>query len=174
MKSLPSVFVFIAAICLTFTSCGRNSTPSDSTEGAKVEKTEALSPLELGEAIADIYVQAIVDLSELIKDLPPTADVKPKIADLKEEYVQQLVAFGKKREFMEDADRSTVDLNIRVGIREVYNQPAYSTYGEAVTHYFDDKELHTLLLDYNILTQYASFDLLKEQAPAEAERLGIE
>jgi hypothetical protein len=75
---------------------------------------------------------------------------------------------------MEEADRSTVDLNTRIGIRAVYNQPAYATYGEAVTHYFDNKELHKLLTDFNIITQYADFELLKKQAPEEASRLGIE
>ena len=141
---------------------------------AKAEKTEKLSPKELGAKIADLYVQAITDLSELVTDHPPAQEVNPEIEALKESYVQKLVALGKQREPLEDSDKSTVDLNIRLAISDVYKGDAYTVYGEAVNHYFQEKEVHTLLTDFNIITQYANFDLLKDQAPEEAERLGIQ
>ena len=36
-----------------------------------------------------------------------------------------------------------------------------------------DPNLGKLIKDFNIITQYAFFDLLKKQDPKEAERLGI-
>jgi len=44
----------------------------------------------------------------------------------------------------------------------------YNSYPE------DDLAFKNLLASFNILTQYADFDLLKQQAPEEAARLGIE
>lgn len=174
MKLNPIVLVLATAFFLTFASCGSSSPKSEAPEEKETEKTKELSPLELGEAIAALYVQAITDVADIVKDLPPAADITSEISDLKEEYVQNFVAYGKKRELMGEADRSTVDLNTRIGIRAVYNDSAYDTYGKAHTHYFENKELRDLLSDFNIITQYASFDLLKEQAPEEAARLGIE
>jgi hypothetical protein len=173
MKSSILYCLIFIAISSGFSSCGGGNTPSDSGEEKKVEKAKALSPLELGETIAGLYVQAIEEVVETVSGNPPTAEIQPKLSELKEKYVLKLVELGKQREAMEEAERKTVDLNIRIGIQSVYSTEAYTSYGEAVTHYFKEKEVHKLLTDFNILTQYASYDLLKEQAPEEASRLGI-
>lgn len=162
------------AISMAFSSCGGGNTPSDSNDEESMEKSESMSPLELGKSIASLYVEAIEEVSEIVSGNPPAAEIQPKLSELKEKYILKLIELGKQREAMDEAGRNTVDLNIRTGIQSVYSTGAYSTYGEAVTHYFEDKEVHKLLTDFNILTQYASFDLLKEQAPDEAARLGIQ
>jgi uncharacterized protein YdbL (DUF1318 family) len=50
--------------------------------------------------------------------------------------------------------------------------------GKAITdNYMEalqkDANLGKIIKDFNIITQYALFDLLKKQSPKEAERLGI-
>ena len=40
-------------------------------------------------------------------------------------------------------------------------------------YFSKDQEFHKLLTSFNIIGQYASFDLLKKQEPKEAARLGI-
>ena len=174
MKLQPFVLVMATVFFLSFASCGSGNPKSEAPEEKKTEKPKELSPLELGEAIAALYVQAITDVAEIVIDLPPAADITSKVSDLKEAYVQKFVAYGKNRELMGEDDRSTVDLNTRIGLQAVYRDSAYDTYGKAHTHYSDNKELRDLLSDFNIITQYASFDLLKEQEPEEAARLGIE
>ena len=43
-------------------------------------------------------------------------------------------------------------------------------------HYFDstDAELYSLITSFNIIGQYANFDLLRQQEPDEAARLGVD
>lgn len=173
MKKTIIISLSVATLWL-FGSCGGDSTrKTDANPDLIEEKAEKLSPLQIGENVADLYVKAITQLSELVKDHPPAQEVMPKIEALKEEYIQQLVTLGKQREELDSSDKSIVDSNIRTGIRKVYDQDAYTIYGEAVNHYFQEKEVHALLTDFNIITQYANFDLLKEQEPEEAQRLGI-
>lgn len=68
-----------------------------------------------------------------------------------------------------------MDSKISSGLNSMYNKPAFNTYMEATNYYMSqDAALHKELSDFNILTQYASFDLLKKQAPEEAARLGLQ
>ena len=51
----------------------------------------------------------------------------------------------------------------------------YNTFREGHKHYAGlDMNLSNLIASFNIITQYAIFDLLKKQNSAEAKRLGIE
>jgi hypothetical protein len=50
----------------------------------------------------------------------------------------------------------------------------YDAYQQAYTDYSGDLEVANLIASFNILGQYANFDLLREQAPDEAARLGVE
>jgi hypothetical protein len=53
-------------------------------------------------------------------------------------------------------------------------QDIFKAYSEGQQYYSQkDPNLGKTLKDFNIITQYAFFDLLKKQAPKEAERLGI-
>jgi hypothetical protein len=46
---------------------------------------------------------------------------------------------------------------------------------DAVNHYRnEDNDFANTLAEFNTLTQYADFDLLKKQKPDEATRLGIQ
>ncbi len=49
----------------------------------------------------------------------------------------------------------------------------YDAYQQAYTDYSSDLEVANLISSFNIIGQYANFDLLRRQAPEEAERLGV-
>ena len=80
---------------------------------------------------------------------------------------------GKLRELMNEGDRKTVDAQISLKLNAIPSD-LFHLYSQAHQYYSPkDRELAELISGFNIITQYANFDLLKKQAPAEAERLGI-
>jgi hypothetical protein len=156
---------------------GEQSTPPETANlatPAAAEKKAALTPEEIGQKAGDLYIQAMSDLAAALKAKPAASEVKGKIESMREEYIQKLVGLGKLREKLDTSDRSKVDSQMRMKVRSVYNSPDYSTFNEVQKHYFSDQDFHKIVLSFNIITQYASFDLLRKQAPEEAARLGIQ
>jgi hypothetical protein len=138
------------------------------------EVGEKMTPVELGKAIAANYVEVMNKVINLLKDTPPGIEVKPKLEELKETYVQKFVAFGKQRETLSAADKATTDSQISMGISKI-PMATYNRYTEIQKHYMgSDTGMANLIASFNIITQYASFELLKKQEPEEAKRLGIE
>ncbi len=174
MKLPLSFFAFLVILGMAVSSCGSSGPKPGSEDVAGEVKPIELTPEEVGKKISDLYSRALEEVGTIVKDSPPASEVGPKLAQLKEKYVLELVELGKKREAMEEADRSKLDLNIRIGLQALYGDPVYTVYSEAVNTYFQDEEVRELLADFNILTQYASFELLKQQEPEEAARLGIQ
>jgi hypothetical protein len=174
MKSIISFIAVIAVISFLVPSCGGGSSPSDQNVTEEETKQKELSPDEIGKAVAELYVAAIGEVAALVTGHPEAAEIEPKLAEMKESYIQKFVELGKKREALDEAGISKADLATRLGISNVYKDESYTVYGEAVTHYFNDRAVHDLLFSFNIITQYASFELLKQQEPEEALRLGIE
>jgi hypothetical protein len=135
---------------------------------------EELSPSELGEEIGGVYVEAIQKVSELVADKPPSTEVKDQVAELKATYVQRLVELGHLREALSDQDKAAVNNAINETFIAGSKSDWYNTYFEAVQYYSErDYEFHQLLYSFNLIGQYANFDLLKEQEPQEAVRLGL-
>ena len=135
---------------------------------------EELSPSALGEEIGTVYVESIQKVSELVADKPPSAEVRDQVAELKATYVQRLVELGHLREALSRQDRAAVNNAINETFIAGSKSDWYNTYFEAVQYYSErDREFYELLYSFNIIGQYANFDLLKEQEPEEAERLGL-
>ena len=138
------------------------------------EEPQEPTPKDLGEEIGALYVEALQKAAKLVKDKPAVAEARPKVEALKEEYIQKLFKLGERREALNDQDRATVDSHIRMSITSIGSTEWYTAYSEAMQYYFDeDFEFRELLYSFNIIGQYASFDLLREQEPEEAVRLGI-
>ena len=174
MKLSLSFFVFIVAMGIAFSSCSGNSSQSVKEEVTEEVKPKGLTPEELGGEISDLYKRALVEVTDLTKESPAATDVQPKIVELKEKYIQELVELGRKREALEDEGKSKVDLTIRMALQNAYSATTYTAYTEAINVYLDNSKFYKLLADFNIITQYSNFDLLKQQEPEEAQRLGIE
>jgi len=136
---------------------------------------EALSAADLGDAIGALYGAALADLNELLEDRPAAADVQADVAALKEQYVQQLVELGRQKETLSAEDRAKVNVQVQIAINGV-STDTFAAYSEALTYYQQagDKDLADIVFSFNIITQYADFDLLKQQEPEEAARLGLD
>jgi hypothetical protein len=178
MKNL--IWLVATTAVLVVCACGGGSTGDATGSEATAEPqappaAETATPAELGNQAAELYAKALGEVVDLMKGQPPAAELQPKVEALKERYVTQLVELGKKREALSEADRKTFDLNLRIHIGDVPSE-VFTAYSEGQQHYQQagDSDLANLISDFNIITQYANFDLLKQQAPDEAKRLGIE
>ena len=114
-------------------------------------------------------------LVALLESKPEASAIKSQVEQLKESYVGKLVALGRLREALPDSDKARVSSGITTALDAFADEPWYTSYMEIYDSYSDgDLDFANLLASFNILTQYADFDLLKQQAPEEAARLGIE
>jgi hypothetical protein len=168
--------VLLAAGIFGLAACGGGaavtSTTAAATTTAASTTAAAPSPVDLGDQIGTLYLAAYDDLVALLADRPDAATAAGELAALKEQYIQEMVALGRRREALNPADRAAVDARITAALGSL---PAatYDAYQQAFTYYGSDPEVANLIAAFNILGQYANFDLLREQAPEEAERLGI-
>ena len=173
MKSSFLHFTIVALFSIGFSSCGGSDSKAENQDVNQEAQEKIISPEELGEEIMDQYSKALTELAELLKDTPEAAEASPNVDVLKEKYIQEFILLGKAKEEIDEADRSKVDLTLRMGLQSIYSKPAYTNYTDAINPYLKDAAFYKKLADFNIITQYADFDLLKKQAPEEAQRLGI-
>lgn len=179
IQVLKLLFLVVVVSALTF-GCGGGKEQSDAAETAektappKAEKSPEMSPADLGQKIADVYEKAMTDLTEMLKDKPAVDEVQSDVEALKEDSITKLVELGKLREALDEAGRAKVDLQTRLKANSLYSSPIWEAYNDIHQHYFQEREFHKIIASFNIITQYASFDLLKKQEPEEAQRLGIQ
>lgn len=147
--------------------------PTTTTPPATTPTTTTPDPAELGDQISDLYLASYDDLIALLADRPDAETAAAELATLKEQYVQALVALGHRREALDAAGRAAVDARIAAALNRLPTA-TYDAYQEAYTYYSPDFEVANLISSFNIIGQYANFDLLRQQAPDEAARLGIE
>jgi len=140
---------------------------------ASFVQTALADPAKIGDEVAQIYIQTFVETADLLKGSPPAEEIAKPIAELKEKQITRLVELGKKIEGMSAADKAVVQSKVSAAYRDPKFKEAFAVYSAERNKYIDDKELYANLKSFNILTQYAFFDLLRKQAPEEAERLGV-
>ena len=167
----------IALLMAAVVACGGDAkrsavaTPVPATPTASGQTT----PNELGGEIGALYVRALSDVTDLLREKPTASQVKASVQQLKETYIQRLVKLGRAREALDAEGRADVDAAIRVKINAVAGESWYATYNAVAQHYLtQDEGLHALIVSFNVIGQYANFDLLKTQEPEEAKRLLIE
>jgi hypothetical protein len=134
---------------------------------------QAQSPDELGKAIADNQLESLKKINELMKDRPDPKDLTPKVNALKEETIKKMVALGQKVAKLDAAGQKRVDTKVSMAFG---NTPGdvFKAFSAGQQFYAKkDPNLGKTIKDFNIITQYALFYLLKKQEPKEAERLGI-
>ncbi len=180
-SSMPIACVLCAFALLFFAACaGGDSDPSvATTAGGNSTLTTAqaaeATPDELGDAVEATWGEAIQDLNALLESKPEAAAIKGQVEQLKESYVGKLVAFGRMREELSESAKARVSSRIAAALEADADEPWFTGYMDIYNSYSDgDLDFANLLASFNILTQYADFDLLKQQAPEEAIRLGIE
>ncbi len=151
---------------------------SSTVAGATTATTEAPG-VQLGKQVAATWSEAIQKLVLLLEPTPPVASLEAPVAQLKEEYLQKMVALGRQIAALDASQRqeayarttdildSTADSDWFKNYVRLYDKYAAGTDQTA-------QDFAVLLSTFNTLTQYAFFDLLKEQDPDEAQRLAIE
>lgn len=173
MKSSPLLYLLCLAFLLPIMSCGQSGEEAESAGGDDAV-VEDMSPEGLADAIMTTYHEAIGDIVALTEGLPDGDSIYDEAVAMKEKYVQKFVVLGKQKAAMSDADRAAIDSKLRMGMSSFYRDPAFKAYMEATNSYISThRELQKVLADFNIITQYADFELLRKQAPEEAKRLGV-
>lgn len=139
--------------------------------------TEAhVTAASIAMGVVDTWTEAMQRLVVLLEGAPQPDEIRAEVGSLKEEYVQRFVAFGRQRSELTAAEQQEMSSLIFAGITALAEEPWYENYMSTNKQHYSsgDVEFSNLLASFNILTQYADFDLLKQQAPEEVARLGIE
>ncbi len=167
----------LALVTATVVACGGDAKPAAVATTAPATPTARVqvTPAELGGEIGALYVRALSDVTELLRERPTASQVTASVRQLKETYIQQLVELGRARESLDVPERAAVDAAIRTKIGAITGESWYATYNDVVQHYLtQDEGLHELVVSFNVIGQYANFDLLRQQEPDEAKRLAVE
>ena len=141
----------------------------------KVKKPEGKEEgqKKLGIRIGDIYLDSMAQVLKLVEDKPEVDVLKPKVNELKEQIIQELIPLGVIKSEMDEAQKNMVNMDIHRHIRNLEREDLQSL-TDAINHYRSlDNDLANDIADFNIITQYADFELLKKQRPDEFERLGL-
>lgn len=173
MRGKASVLVLFPIFFLFAGGCGRQEAQrADSPGDAGPAQPAVQTPEALGQALGAAYIEILEQVVAILDERQPAEETQARLTDLKARTIERLVEMGRAREAMPEEGRATVD---RILSRRIMTVPGdlFKAYQEGRTHYQGDRELVRLIADFNIITQYANFDLLKKQLPAEAERLGL-
>lgn len=169
---------FLSVAVVAFAAgCGGGSGDSSASPTAAAQSptaSSAATPEAVAKRIYDDFVAMNAELRELLRGSPTAAQLKPKVAELKNRYIDKFVSSGRVRAKMSAADAAKVDAEFR---RLLFAPPTIDNAALVETGNrlnATDPDLAQQLTSLNILTQYAFFELLKKQEPAEAARLGIE
>ena len=141
---------------------------------ASTEPAPATSPDDLGDEISTLYLAAYDDVIDTLADRPEPGEATARLTELKDQYIEQLVELGHQREELDESARASVDATILSSVMALPDD-TLAEFQAVADHYFDsqDSELYYLITSFNVIGQYANFDLLREQEPDEATRLGI-
>jgi hypothetical protein len=105
---------------------------------------------------------------------PEVAQIQSQVEQFKAEYIQKFLVFGTMKEALSDNDKAELNTKVMQGLESLGSESWFTSYMDIYDSYSDgDLDFANLLASFNILTQYADFDLLRQQAPEEAVRLGI-
>ena len=178
MAGYSRILTTVGLCAIVACGCGPSA---DSAAGVKADAAEQadepteMTPTDLGNQIAELYVEALTEVTDAMVDRPAAADLQPIVEALKERYVAQFVELGRQKTDLSDGDKATVNARVRMGINGVPSE-LFSDYAEGQRHYQKggDMDLARLIGEFNVISQYADFELLKKQAPTEAERLGLD
>jgi hypothetical protein len=170
--------ILVAILVLFAPACGKKEAAPDAAAAAQpaapaVPAASGDVAENLGQKIGSSYVETLKQVVAMLNDKPPAADAKAMLGDMKNWTIELMVNLGREREALSVADRAKADTVLSSRIAGV---PAdlFKEYQAGQMHYKDDRELFQLIADFNIITQYANFELLKKQLPEEAKRLGIQ
>ena len=162
---------------------GAEQTQSAPASGG-VDIAAAETPEEVGKAVADLYISALETLNQTLADHPSADAAVPLLREIHDQHVDGLVTLGRRIENMTSDQEAIVAAAVskaQSGLQyDEQLKPIYTAYQALNKHYIqtgamsNSETFRSLFNGFNIITQYAFFDVLKKQEPEEAKRLGIE
>jgi hypothetical protein len=146
--------------------------------GSTTSTTES-QPYELSDQVASLWAESVQKLVALLQDTPPFASVQTAVADLKEQYVQKMVALGRQIIKLDPADQQTIYDRATDQLSAMDGATWFVSYKNLYDQYSagsDDasQQFAIQLSAFDTLIQYAFFNVLKTNDPDEATRLSIE
>lgn len=156
----------LLALCIILAACGQQSSGKD----------KPLTPDTYADEVYSIWEDAIISLNSIIEKNPPVSEeLIKKVTDLKEETIRQLIVYGEKHSQMSDEMKASSSNKLVMKMGKMASLPAWdNVMNKCFKQYFDtDYKFSNIISSFNTITQYADYELLKKQLPAEAERLGI-
>lgn len=181
MKKHAVLLLIVGLLIWTFMACDRKEPEKAQTEPLAENIQPAAQPVvaaadtaeNLGLKIGSSYVETLKQVVAILKDKPAPEEALSMLTDMKNWTIDLMVGLGKERAALSEEDRAVVD---RVLGNKISSVPAdlFKEYQDGQAFYKDHAVLFGLIADFNIITQYSDFELLKKQLPQEAERLGIQ
>ena len=180
MNKTLAITVLISILAFSGSACNKKeAAPAAAAAAAAQSAVPAVPPPSadaaenLGKKIGSSYIETLKQVVAMLNDKPAAVDAKAMLGDMKNWTIELMVGLGKEREALSVADRAKVDMVLS---NRIAATPAdlFKEYQAGQLFYQDDRELFQLIADFNIITQYANFELLKKQLPEEAKRLGIQ
>lgn len=169
MKWSVTAIIFLS-ILLTVGCGGETADRADDTSDQAEEITD---PEALGNSVADVYEEMYASLNELVSRGLTAEELWPEITAMKENYIARFVALGAIREGMTEEQKQTANRTLTSRFYDL-DMDVFNSVNDAIILYRDqDNALSNEISQMNILTQYADYELLKQQEPEEAVRLGI-
>jgi hypothetical protein len=184
----PAAVVAAAAILgvvvglLLFSCAGELPVPGQTLTtlpGATTTPTTESPAVDLGNRVAATWAEAVQKLVPLLAGSPPPSSLQSPVSQLKEEYVQKLVALGREVEALDPSGRDEAYTRADEALAGMAGTDWYQSYVRLYDGYASAtdqtaQDFAVLLSTFNTLIQYSFFDLLRAQDPAEAQRLGLE
>jgi hypothetical protein len=176
----PLVCLLCALGLMLLAACGGSGPGTGTTISAGESASTTASAVdmsagELGDAIGATWSEAMQKLVALLESKPEAVAIQGQVEQLKEEYIGKLVGLGRQREALGVSDKAKAGVRTVAALDAAGDEAWYADYKSLYEHYSEGElGFANLLASFNILTQYAEFELLKQQAPEEATRLGIE
>ncbi|THB64030.1 MAG: hypothetical protein D6E12_15770 [Desulfovibrio sp.] len=158
------------------TSESASASESSSADEAEAESASSApsSPADVADAIVSIYNEGLDAVAGMADNPPPLAEAKSQLEALKEDMISRLVELGGIKQSMSDTDKAQVNSALTSAFMRI-DPGKFEQFSQVIEHYrAEDNDFANFLSSFNIITQYADYDLLKEQEPEEAARLGIE
>lgn len=184
ISSLLFILMLALTACNEKSDAGEQASSADAEASGGIDVEAAKTPAEVGQAVADLYISAFKDVNEALADHPSADAAVPLLKEIHDRHVTDLVTLGRRVSKMSDSGKAIVQSAVSKAQSSLrYDEkvkPIYAGYTALNNHYIstgalqENDDFRSLFSSFNILTQYAFFDLLKKQKPDEAARLGIE
>lgn len=154
-------------------SCGGGGKNSNKLSESKIE---SMTNEELSDEIFTLYEQGMLGMGEILEKYPEAnKQMKADFEKLFDETINQILVFGKVISKKESGETEEIAMELMKKMFQATDlSQVLDTYNSRSSEINDfDAELAKKMVAMNTVTQYAFYDLLKEQNPEEAERLGI-